>query len=186
MDDAYRGRVFAFYDMMFNAAFVAGAALSAVSCRPTAVLPCLIALVAAGYAVVAAAYWLAGQLRVSPRRAARRPEIPSSRPAQRSSSLSGPLPAQLARARSAARAGSLQALPTTGPGGTPRIAHDLVAVEVGPEPGQFLLLAELRDALFEAVVGAGQPWPPWRGSCVVQSARVSTCSRVSSGPASRT
>ena len=30
VDDDYRGRVFAFYDMMFNAAFVAGAALSAV------------------------------------------------------------------------------------------------------------------------------------------------------------
>ena len=28
MGDAYRGRVFAFYDMMFNAAYVAGAALS--------------------------------------------------------------------------------------------------------------------------------------------------------------
>ena len=28
VDDAYRGRVFAFYDMMFNAAYVAGAALS--------------------------------------------------------------------------------------------------------------------------------------------------------------
>jgi MFS family permease len=30
VDDTYRGRVFAFYDMMFNAAYVAGAALSAI------------------------------------------------------------------------------------------------------------------------------------------------------------
>ena len=30
VDDAYRGRVFAFYDMMFNVAYVAGAALSVV------------------------------------------------------------------------------------------------------------------------------------------------------------
>ena len=29
MDDGYRGRVFSFYDMMFNITFVAGAALSA-------------------------------------------------------------------------------------------------------------------------------------------------------------
>src|SRR5262249_47004060 len=35
--------------------------------------------------------------------------------------------------------------------------HDLVAVELRPQPGQFLLLAELGDALFQAVVGAGQP-----------------------------
>ena len=29
VDDAYRGRVFAFYDMMFNVTYAAGAALSA-------------------------------------------------------------------------------------------------------------------------------------------------------------
>ena len=59
VDDAYRGRVFAFYDMMFNAAYVAGAALSAVIMPASGHSPLLIALVAAGFAVVAAAYWLA-------------------------------------------------------------------------------------------------------------------------------
>ena len=57
--DAYRGRVFAFYDMMFNAAYVAGAALSAAIMPATGHSPLLIVLVAAGFAVVAAAYWLA-------------------------------------------------------------------------------------------------------------------------------
>ena len=59
VDDAYRGRVFAFYDMMFNAAYVAGAALSAIIMPATGHSPLLIVLVAAGFAVVAAAYWLA-------------------------------------------------------------------------------------------------------------------------------
>jgi sugar phosphate permease len=57
--DAYRGRVFAFYDMMFNAAYVAGAALSVAIMPANGHSPLLIALVAAGFAVVAAAYWLA-------------------------------------------------------------------------------------------------------------------------------
>jgi MFS family permease len=59
VDDAYRGRVFAFYDMMFNAAYVAGAALSVVVMPADGHSPVLIALVAAGFAVVAAGYWLA-------------------------------------------------------------------------------------------------------------------------------
>jgi MFS family permease len=57
--DAYRGRVFAFYDMMFNAAYVAGAALSVAIMPASGHSPLLIGLVAAGFAVVAAAYWLA-------------------------------------------------------------------------------------------------------------------------------
>ena len=59
VDDAYRGRVFAFYDMMFNAAYVAGAALSVVIMPADGHSPVLIGLVAAGFAVVAAGYWLA-------------------------------------------------------------------------------------------------------------------------------
>ena len=59
VDDAYRGRVFAFYDMMFNAAYVAGAALSVVVMPADGHSPVLIGLVAAGFAVVAAGYWLA-------------------------------------------------------------------------------------------------------------------------------
>jgi hypothetical protein len=61
VDDAYRGRVFAFYDMMFNAAYVAGAALSVVIMPADGHSPGLIALVGTGFAVVAAAYWLAAR-----------------------------------------------------------------------------------------------------------------------------
>ena len=66
VDDAYRGRVFAFYDMMFNAAYVAGAALSVVVMPQDGHSPLLVALAAAGFAVVAAAYWLAAGRRQSP------------------------------------------------------------------------------------------------------------------------
>ncbi len=65
-DDAYRGRVFAFYDMMFNAAYVAGAALSVAVMPANGHSPLLIGLVAAGFAVVAAAYWLAAGRGQSP------------------------------------------------------------------------------------------------------------------------
>jgi hypothetical protein len=57
--------VFAFYDMMFNAAYVAGAALSVAVMPEDGHSPVLVALVAAGYAVVAAAYWLAAGRRQS-------------------------------------------------------------------------------------------------------------------------
>jgi MFS family permease len=59
VDDAYRGRVFAFYDMMFNVTYVIGAALSAAFMPSTGRSPVLIGLVAAGFAVAAAGYWLA-------------------------------------------------------------------------------------------------------------------------------
>ena len=60
VDDAYRGRVFAFYDMMFNVPFVIGAALSAAFMPLDGHSPGIIALVAAGYVIAAAGYWLAG------------------------------------------------------------------------------------------------------------------------------
>ena len=59
VDDAYLGRVFAFYDMMYNAAYVAGAAASAGFMPSSGHSPLIIALVAAGYLLVAAAYWVA-------------------------------------------------------------------------------------------------------------------------------
>jgi MFS family permease len=55
--DAYRGRVFAFYDMTFNVTYVAGAALSAAFMPLTGRSPVIIGLVAVGYAVAAAGYW---------------------------------------------------------------------------------------------------------------------------------
>jgi MFS family permease len=61
VEDAYRGRVFAFYDMTFNITFVGGAALSAAFMPITGRAPVIIALVAVGYLVAAVAYWLAGR-----------------------------------------------------------------------------------------------------------------------------
>ncbi len=58
VDDAYRGRVFAFYDMTYNVAYVAGAALSAAFMPSDGHSPAIIGLVAAGYAILAGAYWL--------------------------------------------------------------------------------------------------------------------------------
>jgi MFS-type transporter involved in bile tolerance (Atg22 family) len=56
--DAYRGRVFSFYDMMFNVTYVLGAVLVASFMPVTGRSPVIIGLVAAGYAVTAAGYWL--------------------------------------------------------------------------------------------------------------------------------
>ena len=59
VEDAYLGRVFAFYDMMYNAAYVAGAAAGAGFMPSSGHSPLIVALVAAGYLLVAAAYWVA-------------------------------------------------------------------------------------------------------------------------------
>jgi MFS family permease len=88
VDDAYRGRVFAFYDMMFNATYVAGAALSAVFMPSNGHSPVIIGVVAAGYAIVAAGYWLSrpeGRGAQSPSGSGSGTGIPSTA-AQRSSS----------------------------------------------------------------------------------------------------
>ena len=60
--DDYRGRVFSFYDMMFNVTFVAGAGLSAVFMPVNGRSAVIIGVVAVGYAVTAAAYWMASRL----------------------------------------------------------------------------------------------------------------------------
>ena len=85
VDDIYRGRVFSFYDMAFNAFFVAGAALIAAFIPATGHAPLLIGLVAAGYAIVAAGYRLARRRDHSPSGPGAGPVIPSAA-AQRSSS----------------------------------------------------------------------------------------------------
>jgi MFS family permease len=59
VEDAYRGRMFAFYDMTFNLSYVAGAALSVLFLPANGYSPALIGAVAGGYAIVAGAYWLA-------------------------------------------------------------------------------------------------------------------------------
>jgi hypothetical protein len=57
--DEYRGRVFAFYDLMSNVPYVAGAALSAAFMPSDGHSPAIVAVVAAGFAILAGAYWLA-------------------------------------------------------------------------------------------------------------------------------
>ena len=58
VDDAYRGRIFAFYDVAFNVMLAAGALVSAAFMPSTGRSPVLVGLVAAGYAVTAAGYWI--------------------------------------------------------------------------------------------------------------------------------
>jgi MFS family permease len=64
--DGYRGRVFAFYDMMFNVTYVIGASIGAAFMPADGRSPGLIAVIAAGYAVTAAGYWLAAGRGVQP------------------------------------------------------------------------------------------------------------------------
>jgi MFS family permease len=61
VDDAYRGRVFAVYDMLFNVTFVAAAAAAAVSVPPSGKSYVVLAVVIAVYALAAAAYWIASR-----------------------------------------------------------------------------------------------------------------------------
>jgi MFS family permease len=68
VDDEYRGRVFAFYDMMSNATYVAGAALFAAFMPADGKSSVIVAIIAVGFALVAAAYWVAAGR--SPSRAA--------------------------------------------------------------------------------------------------------------------
>ena len=56
MDDDYRGRVFALYDMLFNVPFVLGAVVAAQIIPDTGKSYLLIAVAAAGYVLAAAAY----------------------------------------------------------------------------------------------------------------------------------
>jgi MFS family permease len=57
-DDAYRGRLFAFYDVMFNVSLAAGALLSAAFMPLNGRSSAIIEVVAAGYAIAAAGFWV--------------------------------------------------------------------------------------------------------------------------------
>jgi hypothetical protein len=57
VDDDFRGRVFAFYDVVFNVAFVAAAGTAALLLPQDGHAPVLFALIAVLYAVTAAVYW---------------------------------------------------------------------------------------------------------------------------------
>jgi MFS family permease len=56
VDDDYRGRVFSFYDMIYNAAFVASAALAALVLPPDGYSRPALLLMAALYALAAVGY----------------------------------------------------------------------------------------------------------------------------------
>ncbi len=58
VEDTYRGRMFAFYDVMFNVTIAAGALISVGFMPRTGRSPVIMGVVAAAYAVVAAGYWL--------------------------------------------------------------------------------------------------------------------------------
>jgi MFS family permease len=58
VDDAYRGRLFAFYDVAFNVSLAAGGLLSAAFLPLNGRSPVMIGAVAAGYALAAAGYWV--------------------------------------------------------------------------------------------------------------------------------
>jgi len=58
VDDDFRGRVFSVNDMLYNAAFVLGAALSAAFMPPSGRSYPMLTLVTVGYLVAAGAYWL--------------------------------------------------------------------------------------------------------------------------------
>jgi hypothetical protein len=57
VDDAFRGRVFSFYDVIFNVSFVAAAAVGAFILPDDGKSYAALALIAVGYAVTAATYW---------------------------------------------------------------------------------------------------------------------------------
>jgi hypothetical protein len=67
----------------------------------------------------------------------------------------------------------------------PQDPHDLVAIEIGPDLGELLFLASLAMRCSSASYALASR-DALALFLVVQSARVSTCSRESSGPASRT
>jgi MFS family permease len=74
VEDAYRGRVFSFYDVLFNVTFVAAALFAALSLPPTGKSYVVVVIVSAGYAATAFAYG-----RASSERAAQRPDSRRSR-----------------------------------------------------------------------------------------------------------
>jgi MFS family permease len=64
--DDYRGRAFSFYDMTFNITFVVGALITSQFMPLSGKSPALIAVIAIGYAVVAAGYWILGRHSAGP------------------------------------------------------------------------------------------------------------------------
>lgn len=78
VDDAFRGRVFSVYDMLFNVMFVAAGAFAAVTLPRSGVSYPVLILMIAGFAVTAAAYWTLSRPDVS-----RETLTPEPRPSER-------------------------------------------------------------------------------------------------------
>ena len=66
LPDGYRGRAFSLYDMMFNITFAAGALISVPFMPLNGKSQALVLVVACGYALVAAGYWLTGRHSAGP------------------------------------------------------------------------------------------------------------------------
>jgi MFS family permease len=66
LPDNYRGRAFSYYDMMFNITFAVGALISVPFMPPSGHSPVLIGVIAVGYALVAAAYWVTSRHSAGP------------------------------------------------------------------------------------------------------------------------
>jgi MFS family permease len=64
-DDDFRGRVFSFYDTLFNVSFVSAAVASAVLLPPDGKSYAVIAIVAGGYAVTSAVYAITTRRRMA-------------------------------------------------------------------------------------------------------------------------
>ncbi len=60
-EDVYRGRVFAFYDMLYNATYAIGAAVFAAFMPADGKSATIVAVVAIGFALSAVAYWLSAR-----------------------------------------------------------------------------------------------------------------------------
>jgi MFS family permease len=56
IDDAYRGRVFSFYDVLFNVSFVSAAAFAALALPPDGNSPAVFTIIAVGYTLTAVVY----------------------------------------------------------------------------------------------------------------------------------
>jgi hypothetical protein len=113
MDDDYRGRVFALYDMLFNVPFVLGAVVAAQIIPDTGKSYLLIAVAAAGYLLAAAAY---GTISRQELLAGPSPAGVSSAGASPEASPAGASPAGASPARASA-AGSSRPVGPPGAGG---------------------------------------------------------------------
>ncbi len=118
VDDAYRGRVFSLYDVVFNVVFVAAAAVGALIIPATGKSYVVLSIIAVGYAVTAVLYWRT-QARAQAEPVTYGDEARADHHASSSSrALSSPSGPSSIRRSSRNR----YAAPTSGPGDRPKVA----------------------------------------------------------------